>query len=176
MFSRPGGFLYSFTGLRGNAKALYKKIKKGEEKRIELIKTPTIEDQRKYIEEADLIIWACGYQSNPIKVKDNDGKLINLQAKQQYTQNDVDNKCRLITQDKGVLTKVFGTGVAFPMRTNDGMIIPEAGKPNPRSDSFTLYLNYVGDTILKNLLPKNRLDSKLHKLIKRQRNAPKVNN
>ena len=52
-----------------------------EEKRIELVKAPTIEDQRKYIEDADLIIWACGYQSNPIKVKDNDGKLINLQAK-----------------------------------------------------------------------------------------------
>ena len=32
-FSKKGGFLYSFTGLRGDAKRLYKAIRKGEEKR-----------------------------------------------------------------------------------------------------------------------------------------------
>jgi hypothetical protein len=33
-FSNKNGFLYSFTGLRGDAKRLYKRIMKGEEKRI----------------------------------------------------------------------------------------------------------------------------------------------
>jgi hypothetical protein len=33
-FSNKNGFLYSFTGLRGDAKKLYKKINKGEEKRV----------------------------------------------------------------------------------------------------------------------------------------------
>ena len=33
-YSKKGGFLYSFTGLRGDAKRLYKSCAKGEEKRV----------------------------------------------------------------------------------------------------------------------------------------------
>lgn len=40
--------------------------------------------------------------------------------------------------------------------------MPEVGKPNPRADSFSLYLNYVGNKILDNLLPKSKLGSKVH--------------
>jgi hypothetical protein len=42
------------------------------------------------------------------------------------------------------------------------MVIPDSNKLNPRADSFSLYLNYVADKILNNLLPKSKLDSKLH--------------
>ena len=41
------------------------------------------------------------------------------------------------------------------------MIIPDSNKVNPRADSFSLYLNYVGDKILTGLLPKSKLDNKL---------------
>ena len=61
LFTRENGYLYSYTGLRGNAKTLYKKIMSGEEKRIKLIKTPTVNDQLAYIHNADIVIWACGY-------------------------------------------------------------------------------------------------------------------
>jgi hypothetical protein len=37
LFSNRDGYLYSYTGLRGDAKRLYKKIKKGKEKRVQLI-------------------------------------------------------------------------------------------------------------------------------------------
>jgi len=67
------------------------------------------------------------------------------------------------------LTKTFGTGIAYPLRTNDGMIIPDGGKANPRADSFTLYLNFVADKILQNVLPKNKLDNKLHKTIRERK-------
>lgn len=33
-FSNKNGYLYSFTGLRGDAKKLYKSIIKGDEKRV----------------------------------------------------------------------------------------------------------------------------------------------
>ena len=33
-FTNKNGFLYSFTGVRGDAKKLYKRIMKGEEKRV----------------------------------------------------------------------------------------------------------------------------------------------
>jgi hypothetical protein len=147
-FSNKNGYLYSFTGLRGDAKRLYKSVMKGDEKRIELIKAEIVDEQRPYLEEADLVIWACGYQTNKIPIRDYDGKDISLSQKVPFTQYDVDNKCRVITSDNGLLTKTFGTGIAYPLRTNDGMVIPEAGKTNPRADSFSLYLNFVADRIL----------------------------
>jgi len=49
------------------------------------------------------------------------------------------------------------------------MIIPDGGKANPRADSFTLYLNFVADKILQNVLPKNKLDNKLHKTIRERK-------
>jgi len=60
-FSRKKGFLYSFTGLRGDSKRLYSRISKGEEKRVALVKCPTPEEQAVYVESADLVIWAAGY-------------------------------------------------------------------------------------------------------------------
>lgn len=84
----------------------------------------------------------------------------------------MDNKCRLLTADNAILTKTFGTGIAYPLKTNDGMVIPDsntAQKGNPRADSFSLYLNFVADTILKNILPKSKLDNKLHKTIRADR-------
>jgi hypothetical protein len=70
--------------------------------------------------------------------------------------------------------KTFGTGLAYPMRTNDGMIIPNAGKANPRADSFSLYLHFVADRILQNILPKSKLDTKLHKAIREKKFATPV--
>ena len=43
-FSRQNGYLYSFTGLRGDAKRLYTSIRKGEEKRVKLVKAETVEE------------------------------------------------------------------------------------------------------------------------------------
>ena len=77
-FTNKSGYLYSFTGLRGDAKRLYKSITKGEEKRVRLILAPTPEDQLKHIEKADLVIWACGYQTSSIPIRDVDNKPISL--------------------------------------------------------------------------------------------------
>jgi hypothetical protein len=60
--------------------------------------------------------------------------------------------------------KAFGSGLGFPMRSNDGMVIPDSGKTNPRADSFSLYLNFVANQMLTNLLPKSKLESKLQKI------------
>ena len=42
-FSNKNGYLYSFTGLRGDAKSLYKSVMKGDEKRVQLVKAETTE-------------------------------------------------------------------------------------------------------------------------------------
>lgn len=44
------------------------------------------------------------------------------------------------------------------------MTIAAPSKQNPRADSFTLYMNFVGDAVLRGLLPKKKwLKNTLHK-------------
>jgi hypothetical protein len=43
-FSNSNGYLYSFTGLRGDAKELYKKVTTGQEKRVQFVQAQTVEE------------------------------------------------------------------------------------------------------------------------------------
>ncbi len=60
MFSEKG-YVYPYTGLRGDAKHLYGEVSKGKEKRVQLIEAGSPHMQRVYVLWADLVIWACGY-------------------------------------------------------------------------------------------------------------------
>lgn len=64
-----------------------------------------------------------------------------------------------MTSDGSVLTKTFGSGIAYPTKTNDGIKNPMPGKINPRADSFSLYCGWVANKLLSNLLPKTVLDT-----------------
>ena len=150
---------YSFTGLRGDAKQLYFDITEGREKRVGLVYAPTILDQRNYIADADVVVWACGYQSNNIPIYDVNKKELALSQKVPNTQFDVDGKCRIMLADGNVLKKCFACGVGFPVRTKDGG--PGAKDPalNPRADGYRLYMNTVAEMLLKSLLPKRKMAS-----------------
>jgi hypothetical protein len=69
-FTNENGYLYSFTGLRGDAKELYRSISKGQEKRVRLVKAETVEQQTRWVESADLVIWACGYKTNDVEISE----------------------------------------------------------------------------------------------------------
>jgi hypothetical protein len=75
-FSRKDGYLYSFTGLRGDAKDLYLSVQRGDEKRIQMVQAVNADQQRPYVEAADIVIWACGYQTQTIPIKDVDHKTL----------------------------------------------------------------------------------------------------
>ena len=46
------------------------------------------------------------------------------------------------------------------------MAVSNPNMTNPRADSFSLYMNFVGDMILKNLLPKQKYaKSSIHKIL-----------
>jgi len=78
----------------------------------------------------------------------------------------VDGKCRVLLEDGQILAKVFACGLAYPVRTKDGMIVSDPKMSNPRADGFSLYMNFVGDQILKSLLPKAKYTkSCIHKII-----------
>ena len=40
-YRQKDGYVYSFTGLRGDAKNLYLRVKSGAEKRVKFVKAPT---------------------------------------------------------------------------------------------------------------------------------------
>ena len=53
------------------------------------------------------------------------------------------------------------------MRTNDGVINKQdMDKPNPRADSFSLYLNYVAQQLMMNIHPRSKLLNKCQKTIR----------
>ena len=58
--------------------------------------------------------------------------------------------------DGNVLTKCFGCGVGYPVRTKDGGNGRLDPTLNPRADSFSLYMKTVGEILLKSLLPKRK--------------------
>lgn len=141
-----------------------------------LIAAPNPEDQAEHLRDADLVIWACGYATNKIPVKDHEGKEITLSQRVANAQYDVDGKCRICVADGSLLTKTFGTGLAYPTRTNDGMIRRVGGKPDPRADSFSLYCGWIGNRIVQNLLPKTQLEGKLHRTMRNNRKQAIENN
>ena len=82
-----------------------------------------------------------------------------MQEKVSVGQYDVDSDCRLYVADgQRVLSKVFGTGIAYPQRRCDGIVLPKRDLVHkvtfykyPKVDSFDLYRNYVGGQIVRNL-------------------------
>jgi hypothetical protein len=175
--------------LRGDAKTLYSKVKAGEEARVNLIKATTPEAQRPYIEKADLVIWACGYQTNPIPILDANKRKMELSQRIPNSQFDVDKKCRLMLEDGSVLSRVFACGVGYPIRIKEGFAAPadpntvkkKPKKPKdinkfnvlaPRADSFSIYMKSVGEILIKNVLPKRTLLDMPHSHILNKETAP----
>ena len=63
-----GGIVYPFTGIRGDAKELWNRIKRGQEKHVELVRADSNEQQKQILSKADVIVVACGYHSNQLPV------------------------------------------------------------------------------------------------------------
>lgn len=56
--------------MRGDARNLYKSIHAGKEKRVKLVRCPTIKEQLEVVEEADLVIVAYGYLTQGVNIKE----------------------------------------------------------------------------------------------------------
>jgi len=60
-----------------------------------------------------MVVWATGYQTQDLKIKEADNKVLNMFGKTPFTQYDIDSKCRIITSENSLLLKTFGSGLAF---------------------------------------------------------------
>lgn len=74
-------------------------------------------------------------------------------------QFDIDSNSKLLTQNGGILNKVFGAGFGYPPVTKDG--IQKQNNQNLRANSFTLYRGGIANRIYRNILPKSNLEQKI---------------
>jgi hypothetical protein len=137
------GKVYPFIGIRGDAKELYKRINRGEEKRVELVKT--WDDHLDYVKEADIVIWACGYNTNNIAVKDFRSHTVDL-----FTDDsgmiEVDKQLRIMNSKKVPIPNLYGIGQGYSTKA------PEIinGK-KARADSIHLYNSHISAKLYKSI-------------------------
>jgi hypothetical protein len=139
------GKVYPFIGIRGDAKMLYKKIMDGEEKRVKLIKTDNSSQQMPIIQQADLVIWACGYTTNSIPFVDNRNQNIEFFTDDVGT-IEVDKELHLMTKLKTTIPNLYGIGQGYSTKA------PEIinGK-KARADSIHLYNTHTSKKLYKSL-------------------------
>jgi hypothetical protein len=139
------GRVYPFIGIRGDAKDLYNKILHNEESRVKLIHTQSNKEQINYINEADVIIWACGYITNNITFHDARNHTV------EFTQDEsglleVDKQLQLLNKNKVSIKNLYGLGQGYSTKT------PEVinGK-KARADSIHIYNTYIASKLYRSL-------------------------
>lgn len=93
------GQIHPFGGIRGDAKQLFRHVRNGKETRVRMLllkggsEAPAA---AKLMDEAAVVIWSCGYQTNAIPVRDVDGEDIRLQYS--FGQVEVDDNARVLQE------------------------------------------------------------------------------
>lgn len=95
--NKSTGQIHPFGGLRGDAKALWRNIRDQKETRVRLIKAPGPSIQNKLFEDASVIIWACGYKTNVMPIRDVEGNCIPLRM--EVGQVAVNDLSQILTDD-----------------------------------------------------------------------------
>ncbi len=119
------GQIHPFGGLRGDSKELWRAIKQGREGRVRLLRSPGQSMMNKLYEEAAVIIWACGYNTNTVPILDAEGA--NISLKTDHGQVDVDERGRLMTDIS--VPNVTLQGLNGPIRGDYGTV-SSASAPN----------------------------------------------
>jgi hypothetical protein len=110
--NRNTGQINPFGGLRGDAKDLWRAVKNGEETRVRLVgikANATVSDGKalptmlqKLYDEANIIVWACGYCTNLPPIVDELGQPMKF----------VETKGQLDVDDTGHFQRFLGSGTA----------------------------------------------------------------
>lgn len=139
------GRVYPFIGIRGDAKELYNKILRGEESRVKLIHTPNNKEQMSYINESDVVIWACGYVTNNIKFRDSRNHPVEF-MQDETGLIEVDKQLQLLNKNKISIKNLYGLGQGYSTKT------PEIinGK-KARADSIHIYNTYIASKLYRSL-------------------------
>jgi lysine/ornithine N-monooxygenase len=142
------GNIYPFIGIRGDAKEIYRQIKQGKEKRVKLIKCDSWEKQKKHIENDNIVIWACGYNTNKIAIYEKSTNKNIEFLTDQYGQIEVHkDTLSLLDSNKREMSSLYGIGQGFSTHSveilTNGLMA--------RADSVSLYSTYIAKKLYKSL-------------------------
>jgi len=148
------GIVYPFTGLRTDAKQLWRRIKNGQEQRVQLVQAPSPQEAKKHTQDADVVVWACGYTGSPIPffsvsplaiTQEREVLLKKLAPNSSF---EVTSLCQCIDAEFRVpFSNLFGIGMGYSLRTNDAALNAEA-RLNLRADSVGVYFKQTGAKLL----------------------------
>lgn len=141
------GAVNTFTGLREDAKMLFKNIRRNVENRVRLIQ---IKDggsgsiQQKAFEEAAAIVWCCGYETNSIHVEDQVGNSVPLTNHR--GQAKIDTQARIVS-GKNSLNQLLGIGLGYAIDAPTKEMNMET-----RADGVTVYGRRGATLVLASIL------------------------
>ena len=139
------GAVWPFVGLRGDAKELYRQVIKRKEKRINLIKSSDIDQIEELCKNSNVVIWAVGYSTNSVDIKDEQGKRLKLKTGQDGSL-EVDKDLRIIDNKGKGINNLYGIGqgyATFSVEVINGVKM--------RADSISLYNTVIAKKLFSSL-------------------------
>jgi len=133
------GQIHPFGGIRGDARDLYNAVRGGKEPRIRLLHTDDSSVASTHhmaishaLANADVIVWACGYQANLFPIYGKSGEEITLRTTHDG-QVDIDEMAQVSEKWVGaVVPNLYAIGLGFGFRSKcDG--------EDARSDGVGVY-------------------------------------
>lgn len=142
------GRVYRYSGIRGDAKALYKAIVDYQEPRVKLCRSTELNDA--VLDEAAVIISAVGYEAIDVPLYGPDGSKIGplLDANGRI---DVDDQARVLDFNGGVVPGIFGIGHGHGFKPSKE-IGGERSASKHTVDSINIFHGPVGELIVRQIL------------------------
>ncbi|KAL8005429.1 putative FAD/NAD(P)-binding domain, FAD/NAD(P)-binding domain superfamily [Plasmopara halstedii] len=143
------GCVNTFTGLREDAKKLFKSVKSGREVRVRLFQVNEKGSQTlidKAYATAGAIVWGAGYKTNLLPGFDEAGKSLLFEQDDGVIKVDMKARLQLLGQFKGKCPSILGLGLGFSLRS----AVDEMGMET-RVDGVTVYHRRGASLVLEAL-------------------------
>ncbi|MEK7673239.1 MAG: hypothetical protein AAB373_05125 [Patescibacteria group bacterium] len=146
----PTGKVFRYSGLRGNAKQLYKDVCEGTESRVKLQKyegsVQTDAGASRLLDQSAVLIQAFGHKARKVPVFDKKGREIGPLLDERG-KVEVDDTARVIGLNREIIRGLFALGLGHGRKPSEATGGERSAKNNP-VDS----INYFQDTIAKDIL------------------------
>lgn len=159
--NRGTGQINPFGGLRGDAKELWRAVRNGEETRVRMVSIkgsaistdgkPLATMLQKIYDEANLIVWACGYSTNLPPIFDEfDIPMKFVESQGQFDVDDTGHFQRIIGTASVKVEGLLGCGLGFGLRAtlDNGELDGSSG----RADGVAVYLKHGATLVLASVL------------------------
>lgn len=144
------GRVNRFSGIRGDAKSLFRAIISGNEKRVILKRLQGEIRDIGELGEAALIIQALGYKARVIPIFDAENELIGPKVSPKG-KVEVDDSSRVIGEDGSIIPHVYAIGIGHGVKATEE-IGGEASAAHHPVDAINFFHGKIGEQIIYQLL------------------------